>query len=172
MMRKRGGLIIGKRIGTLIGRGSTFDGHLISTDGIRVDGKVMGRVDCDGCVVVGKEGIVEADINSADVVINGEVTGNVRAERKIEITEGGKVSGDITSPSVVMAEGVIFQGLCSMGEPDTSAGFRAGGSKKSSREGGGKVDTATEGNVKAAVGDGTSDHIERALAKVATVKKA
>lgn len=171
-MSKLGGLRSGKRIGTLIGRGSIFDGHLISTDGIRIDGKVMGRVDCDGCVVVGKKGIVEADINSADVVINGEVTGNVRAERRIEITEGGKMSGDITSPSVVMAEGVIFQGLCNMVDSGVGAKPLAEGPRKLSREGSGKGDIVTEGDGKTTGGDGTSDHIERALAKVATVKEA
>ncbi|MFC1888446.1 polymer-forming cytoskeletal protein [Thermodesulfobacteriota bacterium] len=171
MMRKLGGLRTGKRIGTLIGRGSTFDGHLISTDGIRVDGKVIGRVDCDGCVVVGREGVVEADINSADIVINGEVAGNVRAERKIEITEGGKMSGDITSPSVVMAEGVTFQGLCNMTDVGVSAKTPAKGPKKVSRERAGKSDVAPEGAEKTTRDDGSSDRIERALAKVATAKE-
>ena len=171
-MGKRGVLKIGKRIGTLVGRGAIFDGHLISTDGIRIDGKVMGRVDCDGCVVVGKEGVVEADINSADVVINGEVTGNVRAERKIEITEGGKMSGDITSPSVVMAEGVIFQGLCSMADSGESTKPPAKSAKKLPKEGGSKGVAETERDGNTTKGDGTSDHIERALAKVAKVKEA
>lgn len=101
-------------IETIIGRDACFEGTLSSREGLRIDGKVKGKVLCDGTLVIGSEGKVEAEVVAKDVLIAGELRGNVKAEDLLEITEQGRVYGDITTTQLVISPGVIFEGSCHM----------------------------------------------------------
>jgi len=102
------------RIGTIIGPYTHFEGAISSEGGLRIDGSVKGEVRCEGTLIVGSEGRVDAEIVADNVLIAGEVSGNVTAKNRLEITEKGKVRGDITTAKLVMAPGVIFDGSCRM----------------------------------------------------------
>ena len=49
--------------------------------------------------------------------VDGEVQGNIFATERLEITASGRVIGDITAPRVSIAEGVVFEGKCTMKPP-------------------------------------------------------
>ena len=101
-------------VSTFIGNDVCFEGILISREGLRIDGRVKGRVECKGPLVIGSEGKVEAEIIAQTVSIGGELKGNVTAGKYLEINEKGKVFGDITTAKLVIGEGVIFEGRCKM----------------------------------------------------------
>ena len=49
---------------------------------------------------------------------SGSPTGShVNAHERLEISAKGKLIGDITAPRVSIAEGVLFEGLCTMDAP-------------------------------------------------------
>ncbi len=73
-----------------------------------------GKIICEGSVVVGEKGRVEADIAADSVILNGMVNGHIVAKTKLEITTNGKLKGDIKTGSLIIAEGVIFEGKCQM----------------------------------------------------------
>jgi cytoskeletal protein CcmA (bactofilin family) len=103
-----------ERIDSIIGHHVYFEGILSSKESLRIDGRVKGKVECEGSVVIGSEGKVEGEILADNVFIAGELTGNATARNKLEITEKGKVYGDITTAKLVVDPEVIFEGKCRM----------------------------------------------------------
>jgi cytoskeletal protein CcmA (bactofilin family) len=102
------------RLDTLIGNGTILEGTLTSRESICVEGTVRGKILCEGSVIVGPKGRVDADIYAETVLVGGEVNGNIVSKSKLEITTNGKLRGDIKTGSLIVAEGVLFEGKCQM----------------------------------------------------------
>ncbi|MCC6488581.1 MAG: polymer-forming cytoskeletal protein [Candidatus Hydrogenedentes bacterium] len=107
---------------TIIGQGTTVIGELKSKGTIRIEGVVSGRIHSDDTIVVQDSGRVKADLYAGQITISGEVEGNVFAQDRLEITTNGKLVGDIVAPRVSIAEGVLFEGKCTMKPPQQPAG--------------------------------------------------
>jgi len=120
------------RLDTLIGNGTIFDGTLTSKESICVEGLVKGKIICEGSVIVGEKGRVDADIFADTIVLGGEVNGNISAKTRLEITTSGKLRGDIRTGRLIIAEGVIFEGKCQMITEERSV---SGSDDLSDREG-------------------------------------
>lgn len=102
------------RLDTLVGNGTIFEGTLTSKESICVEGFVKGKIVCEGSVIVGEKGKVDAEIIADVVLLGGEVNGNIVAKTKLEITTSGKLKGNIKTGSLIIAEGVLFEGKCQM----------------------------------------------------------
>ena len=102
------------RLDTLIGNGTILEGTLTSRESICIEGTVRGKVLCEGSVIIGPKGRVDADIYAETVLVGGEVNGNIVSKSKLEITTDGKLRGDIKTGSLIVAEGVLFEGKCQM----------------------------------------------------------
>jgi cytoskeletal protein CcmA (bactofilin family) len=107
-MKKREKVII------FLGKGTEFEGKLTFHGAIRIDGQFKGEISSDGNLIIGEEGMVEANIHVSYIVICGEIHGDIIADERIEIHTPGKVFGNIQTPILVTAEGVIFKGNCRM----------------------------------------------------------
>lgn len=105
------------KVVTIIGQGTTFVGEIKSKGTIRIEGVVTGLVHSDDTVVVQESGHVKAQITAGQVIISGEVHGNVSALERIEITAQARLFGDIMAPRISIAEGVTFEGKCTMKSP-------------------------------------------------------
>ena len=108
------------KVETIIGPGATIKGEIHTRGTVRVDGNVEGKVNADGSVIVGEKGVVNAEVTAGLVVIGGTVHGKVNGREKVEILSTGRLHGDVsTKPSkFVVAEGVIFEGRCTMGQAE------------------------------------------------------
>ena len=105
-------------INSVIGQGSVLKGTAEIQGSIRIDGEVEGNLTVSEAIVVGKSGVLRADIKAKTVVVGGRVLGNVSATKRIELEAGSHLEGDVHTSCLVMAEGVFFQGNCRMdGEP-------------------------------------------------------
>jgi len=105
------------KVVSIIGPGTTVNGEINSQGTIRIEGMVAGRVQSEDSIVVQESGKVRAELIAGQVVISGEVQGNVFAHDRLEITATGRVVGDITAPRISIAEGVLFEGKCTMKPP-------------------------------------------------------
>ncbi len=105
------------KVVTIIGQGTTVTGEIKSKGTVRIEGVMSGRIHSDDTIVVQESGQVKADLIAGQVVINGEVRGNVFAHDRLEVSSKGKLIGDITAPRVSIAEGVLFEGKCTMKAP-------------------------------------------------------
>jgi cytoskeletal protein CcmA (bactofilin family) len=106
------------KVVTIIGQGTTVTGEVESKGTIRIEGRVSGKIQSDDSIVVQETGRIKADLIASQIIISGEVMGNVFAYDRIEVTANGKLVGDITAPRVAIAEGVLFEGKCTMKPPD------------------------------------------------------
>jgi cytoskeletal protein CcmA (bactofilin family) len=105
------------KVVTIVGQGTTVTGEIKSSGTVRIEGAVCGHVQSDDTVVIQETGRVKADVVAGQVVISGEVHGNVFAHDRLEVTAKGRLIGDITAPRVSIAEGVLFEGKCTMKAP-------------------------------------------------------
>lgn len=100
---------------TLIGAGTTLKGDISSNSDLRIDGTIVGNINCASKIVIGASGIVEGDIsgNQADIV--GKVSGNVRAKDLLQLRGDCVVSGDLYAGKLQVEPTATFNGQCHMG---------------------------------------------------------
>jgi cytoskeletal protein CcmA (bactofilin family) len=103
-------------LNAFLGEGTAFKGILTFEGSVRIDGRLEGEIFTKDTLVVGKGAEVKADIHAGAISVTGEVRGNITVERKVELHAGARLFGDISTPSLIMAEGVIFEGSCTMGK--------------------------------------------------------
>ena len=112
----------GDNLNAFLGEGTSFKGNLTFEGTVRIDGKLEGEIFTKDMLVIGERATVRADVNAGTIVIGGTVHGNVTASGKVELHSGAKLYGNIRTPGLSIAEGVIFEGNCSMGKTDAGGG--------------------------------------------------
>ena len=102
------------RIDCLIGAGTTVEGNIEFTGGLRVDGKVRGNVIAadgkPGTLVLSEQAQIEGEIRVSHVVINGTVIGPVFAVEYVELQPRANVTGDVHYKTLEMQLGAVVQG--------------------------------------------------------------
>jgi cytoskeletal protein CcmA (bactofilin family) len=102
------------RIDCLIGAGTTVEGNIEFTGGLRVDGKVRGNVTAAegkvGTLVLSEQAQIEGEIHVSHVVINGTVIGPVYAVEYVELQPKANVTGDVHYKTLEMQLGAVVQG--------------------------------------------------------------
>jgi cytoskeletal protein CcmA (bactofilin family) len=126
------------RINSILGKGCKFKGTIEVEGTLRIDSEFEGVVNCPETLVVGKTGVVKAEVNVKNAIIGGKVIGNVTATNKIELQSGSHIEGDITTNRLVIDEGVFFEGSCKMGENTSPRGKQPERPKPQQQEGPGQ----------------------------------
>lgn len=102
------------RIDCLIGAGTTIEGNITFSGGLRVDGHVRGNVaaveEKPGTLVLSEHARIEGEIRVSHVVINGTVVGPVHAAEYVELQAKANVTGDVYYKTVEMQLGAVVQG--------------------------------------------------------------
>lgn len=106
-------------LNSMLGQGCKIKGEIELQGTMRIDGQFEGSISCPDTLIIGKSGVVKADVKVKNAVIGGKLVGNISAANKIELQSGSHVEGDIQTARLVIDEGVFFEGNCKMG---TSAG--------------------------------------------------
>jgi cytoskeletal protein CcmA (bactofilin family) len=84
-------------------------------DVLRIDGKFDGELITDnGELVVGKTGIVKANVKVRTAIVEGRVDGNIKASDKVELKQKAHLVGDLQAKTLVIEEGVVFVGKCNV----------------------------------------------------------
>ena len=99
---------------SLVSRNARIEGDIRGDENINIEGFIKGSIKLNGDVFVAACGVVEADIEAANVYIEGKVVGNIRATDNLEIQSTGKMTGDITARSIDIKEGSTFEGRSHM----------------------------------------------------------
>jgi cytoskeletal protein CcmA (bactofilin family) len=114
-----------KRIDCLIGAGTTVQGDVSFTGGLRIDGVVRGNVTTangeSGTLVVSEQARVDGEITVSHVVVNGMVNGPIKANDFLELQAKAKVVGDIEYRTLEMHLGAVVQGRLHHSEPGTAS---------------------------------------------------
>lgn len=101
-------------------KGSRVSGQLSFQGPARIDGFVEGEIQCQGPLTVGEGAEVRARISGQVVTIQGKVEGNVTAKERVELLAPARLIGNVNAPRLIIAEGVVFDGDCSMAAATSS----------------------------------------------------
>jgi cytoskeletal protein CcmA (bactofilin family) len=107
-----------KRTGSttvVLGDRTSFKGILRFKETLCIQGKFKGTIEATGALVVDKGAVVEADhITVSSLMVYGTVIGEVHAMDRIDMYTGAEVRGDCSAARLRIADGVLFEGQCSM----------------------------------------------------------
>ena len=101
-------------IKSLIAQGSCIEGNLTFTDGLRIDGAVIGDIrSAEGSasiLVISESACVTGQIYADHVIINGRVIGPVHACELLELQPKAKIAGDVSYKALEMHQGAVISG--------------------------------------------------------------
>jgi cytoskeletal protein CcmA (bactofilin family) len=102
------------QIDSLIGAGTSIDGDLNFTGGLRIDGQVNGNVVAaqgkPSTLVLSEHARVNGEVNVTHLVINGAISGSVYASEYMELQSKAKVNGDVHYTTLEIQLGAVVDG--------------------------------------------------------------
>jgi cytoskeletal protein CcmA (bactofilin family) len=114
-------------IKSLIAHGSLVEGNYIFSEGLRVDGDIVGDIrakpDHPSILVISETASVTGVIHADHVIINGRVLGPVHASELLELQPKANIEGDVSYKALEMHQGALIAGqlrpLVGVGEKPT-----------------------------------------------------
>jgi cytoskeletal protein CcmA (bactofilin family) len=103
-------------ITTLIGKTCKIEGSIVTKESIRVDGHVVGNIDCENHASISEGAVLDGNIRAAELFIAGKITGNITASRIIELAKTANIKGDIITAKIQVHAGALFNGNTKMGD--------------------------------------------------------
>ncbi|OGB28760.1 MAG: cell shape determination protein CcmA [Burkholderiales bacterium RIFCSPLOWO2_12_FULL_61_40] len=101
-------------IKSLIAEGSQISGNISFTDGLRVDGQIVGNVHANDAVasilVISETAEVKGEITADHIIINGAVKGPVNARLMLELQPKARIEGDVQYAALEMHQGALITG--------------------------------------------------------------
>jgi cytoskeletal protein CcmA (bactofilin family) len=98
----------------ILGTGTMLKGDIQSNGDFRIDGTLVGSIQCKGIVVIGTTGKIEGEIFCKNVDISGSVSGQMAVEELTSLKSTSKVKGDIATNQLAIEPGAKFSGNCNM----------------------------------------------------------
>jgi cytoskeletal protein CcmA (bactofilin family) len=102
---------------TILGPDASFKGELTYEKGMRLHGKMEGKINTPGRLHVSKEAKMQCDVDAGAITVEGDVNGNLAAGDRIELKQSARYQGDLRSSRLVVDEGAIMVGHVTVG-PD------------------------------------------------------
>lgn len=103
------------RIDSLIGAGTTLEGNITFSGGLRVDGRIHGNVastgDQPGTLVISEQAEVVGEIRVNHVIVNGRVNGPIHASETLDLQAKAHVAGDVHYRRLEIQGGAVVQGM-------------------------------------------------------------
>lgn len=105
---------------TTIGPSVKVEGDLVTSDNIKIDGIVSGKVHTDANLSIGATSSIEASVAASNATIAGKIQGNVKISDYLHLTDTARIYGDIEARMLQVDRGAFFSGNCKMPAPDMS----------------------------------------------------
>ncbi len=103
--------------GSRLGSTASFDGRLESQEDTTIEGRFKGTIVLTSATLsIGKGAMVEANVESGNVILEGELTGTITASDRVQIRETASMSGDITAGRISISSGARFKGSLKIGK--------------------------------------------------------
>lgn len=99
---------------TLLGAGATFEGKITTPHTVQIYGKFLGEIHTTDSVIVGRDGVVLANINAKSTQVGGKVEGDITCKERVELEEHSQVKGNLKAKELVIKKGAIFHGNSTM----------------------------------------------------------
>ena len=101
-------------IRTLIGEGTAIHGEVRFSEGLRIDGEVLGDIVATGdqpnILVISENARVTGKVKAGHVIINGTVEGPVQSDDLLELQPKASIIGDVRYEVLEMHQGAAIDG--------------------------------------------------------------
>jgi cytoskeletal protein CcmA (bactofilin family) len=106
---------------SIISSDSIIKGDMDSVGDIRIDGKVVGNINCKAKIIIGQQGTIEGNLNGNQADILGTINGDIKMTGQLNLIGNAVINGNIHVGKLQMESTVIFNGKCVMGENITAS---------------------------------------------------
>jgi cytoskeletal protein CcmA (bactofilin family) len=109
-----------------IGKSLVIKGEVTGSESLYIDGRVEGSINLAGNrVTIGRNGVVNANINAREIVVTGKVRGNLVASDRVDIRNEGSLTGDVIAQRISIEDGAFFKGGIDIRKPGQKANGEA-----------------------------------------------
>ena len=98
----------------LLGPGAEIKGDIKVNGDFRIDGTLIGSIECNGKIVVGPSGAIEGDIQCQNADFSGDVKATVKVSELLTLKHTAQFSGEIFTNKLAIEPGAKFSGTCKM----------------------------------------------------------
>ena len=101
-----------------IGKSLVIKGEVTGSESLYIDGRVEGSIQLPGNrVTVGRNGVVNANVNAREIVVIGKLKGNLVASDRVDIRNEGSLTGDVVAQRISIEDGAFFKGGIDIRKP-------------------------------------------------------
>ncbi len=97
-----------------IASGTVIVGDIKTKGSLRLDGELVGTIESEEKVVIGKTGKVKGKIFCKNIDISGEMEGELKVEGLSSFTKSSRITGDVKTGQLEIEAGSLFTGTCDM----------------------------------------------------------
>ncbi len=101
-------------IKSLIADGSQINGNITFTEGLRIDGHIVGNVfanaEAASILVLSETARVTGEIVADHIIINGAVTGPITARKLLELQPMARIDGEVHYAALELHQGALING--------------------------------------------------------------
>lgn len=95
---------------SVIAVGTVINGDFSTNENLRIDGTIIGNVKCAKKIVIGNKGMINGNIQAAEITINGGMNGDAASKGMIFLGSTARTEGKITAINLSIEEGAVFNG--------------------------------------------------------------
>ena len=101
-------------IKSLIAEGTQIEGNMTFSEGLRVDGSIIGNVLASeggaSILVISDSASITGEITADHIIVNGTVKGPIHARHMLELQPKARIEGDVEYAALEMHQGALIAG--------------------------------------------------------------
>ena len=101
-------------IKSVIAEGSEISGNIRFTDGLHVDGNIIGNIraadEVPSILVISEIASITGEVIADHIIINGSVKGPIYARKMLELQPKARIEGDVEDAALEMHQGALITG--------------------------------------------------------------
>ncbi|QTN30134.1 polymer-forming cytoskeletal protein [Rhodoferax sp. AJA081-3] len=101
-------------IKSVIAEGSEITGNIRFTDGMHVDGVIIGNIraadEAASILVISEIASITGEVIADHIIINGSVKGPIYARKMLELQPKARIEGDVEYAALEMHQGALITG--------------------------------------------------------------
>jgi cytoskeletal protein CcmA (bactofilin family) len=94
--------------------GTVIKGEITADGDFRIDGTLIGSINCKGKIVIGQSGSIDGEIICQNADISGKIKAQVKVEQLLMMKSTAELRGDVITDKISIEPGAKFSGTCDM----------------------------------------------------------
>lgn len=106
---------------SVIAVGTRIEGSIETDNDIRLDGQLKGDMICHGKLVMGTSAYLKGTIRCVNAEVLGKADADLDIKEMLTLRSQAVISGHIKTSTLMIEPGAVFNGTCSMAQPEAAA---------------------------------------------------